>query len=124
VRDARIAAAYYIDKLGFDAPPFTYGDPPFFAEVKRNGVRLGLVVRDVQVFDPALRKRKDEELISASIFVSDAKPLFLEFQAAGATFYRTLRTEPWGNPRLHRRRPRRQPGLVRRLRGVVIQCSR
>ena len=35
-------------------------------------------------------------VLSASITLDDAKPLFLEFQTAGVTFYQPLKTEPWG----------------------------
>jgi uncharacterized glyoxalase superfamily protein PhnB len=35
-------------------------------------------------------------LLSASITLDDAKPLYLEFQASGVIFHQTLRKEPWG----------------------------
>jgi len=38
-------------------------------------------------------------LLAASLTVDTAdeiKQLFLEYQAAGATFFQTLRREPWG----------------------------
>jgi uncharacterized glyoxalase superfamily protein PhnB len=35
-------------------------------------------------------------LLAASITLDDAKPLFLEFQVAGAPFHQALKTEPWG----------------------------
>jgi len=34
--------------------------------------------------------------ISASITLDDAKPLYLEFEAAGVIFHQNLRTKPWG----------------------------
>ena len=34
--------------------------------------------------------------MSAAITLDDAKPLFLEFQAAGVDFHQGLKTEPWG----------------------------
>jgi uncharacterized glyoxalase superfamily protein PhnB len=48
------------------------------------------------VIDPELRDR--EQLLSASLTVATAdeiKQLFLEFQAAGVTFFQTLKREPW-----------------------------
>ena len=48
------------------------------------------------MIDPVLRDR--EELLSASLTVASAEEielLFLEFQAAGATFFQTLKREPW-----------------------------
>jgi uncharacterized glyoxalase superfamily protein PhnB len=35
-------------------------------------------------------------LLSASITLDDAEPLFLEYQAAGVLFAQPLKTEPWG----------------------------
>ena len=49
------------------------------------------------MIDPVLRDR--EELLSASLTVASAEEieqLFLEFQAAGATFFQALKREPWG----------------------------
>lgn len=40
--------------------------------------------------------RGREQLLAASIALDDAKPLFLEYQAAGVVFEQSLRTEPWG----------------------------
>ena len=45
------------------------------------------------IIDPQLRDKED--LLSASI-TDDAKPLYLEYRAAGVAFHQTLRTEPWG----------------------------
>jgi uncharacterized glyoxalase superfamily protein PhnB len=52
---------------------------------------------DAPVIDPALRDR--ESLLSADMGLDtheEIKQLFLEFQAAGAPFFQTLRKEPWG----------------------------
>ena len=35
------------------------------------------------------------DLLSASIWVSNARQLFLEFQTAEVLFHQTLRSEPW-----------------------------
>jgi catechol 2,3-dioxygenase-like lactoylglutathione lyase family enzyme len=90
-----IAAAldFYVHKLGF-AIAFSYGEPPFYAQVFRDGARLNLRHVDTQPIDPALRE--SEQLLAATITLDDAKPLFLEYQAAGVDFAHTLRNEPWG----------------------------
>jgi uncharacterized glyoxalase superfamily protein PhnB len=49
-----------------------------------------------QLDEPAIRPELRGEVLSASITLDDAKPLFLEFQAAGVVFHQTLKTEPWG----------------------------
>jgi len=87
---------FFTGKLGF-AIAFTYGEPPFYAQVKRDAARLNLKCVEQPVIDPALRDR--EELLSAALTVATAeeiKQLFLEFQTAGVTFFQTLRREPWG----------------------------
>ena len=60
----------------------------------RDGARLNLRCVSQPVIDP--QRRNKEDLLSASITLDDAKPLFLEYQAAGVTFHQSLRTEPWG----------------------------
>jgi catechol 2,3-dioxygenase-like lactoylglutathione lyase family enzyme len=93
VSDLAASYEYYTKKLGFTVA-FSYGEPPFYGQVFRDGARLNLRYLDTPGFDPALRDR--EQLLSASITLDDAKPLFLEYQAAGVAFARPLRTEPWG----------------------------
>jgi len=73
---------------------FISGEPPFYAQVFRDGARLNLRHLDTPAFDTALRDR--EQLLSASITLADAEPLFLEYQAAGVGFAQPLRSEPWG----------------------------
>ena len=72
----------------------SYGEPPFYGQVFRDGARLNLRCLSSPAIDPKLRDR--EHLLAASITLDDAKPLFLEFQSAGVAFHQTLRTEPWG----------------------------
>lgn len=93
INDIAAALDFYVHKLGF-AVAFSYGEPPFYVQVVRDGARLNLRHVDAPPVDPALRE--SEGLLSASITLNDAKPLFLEFQAAGVAFTQTLRTEPWG----------------------------
>lgn len=92
VCDIAAARAFYEQKLGFTTR-FTYGEPPFYAQVFRDGARLNLRHVDKPLFDNGLRA---EDLLSATIAVDAIKPLFHEYQAAGASFHQTLRTEPWG----------------------------
>jgi hypothetical protein len=76
---------------------FTYGEPPFYAQVKRDKARLNLKCVDYPVIDPALRDR--ESLLSADMGVDtheEIKQLFLEFQTAGITFFQAPKKEPWG----------------------------
>jgi catechol 2,3-dioxygenase-like lactoylglutathione lyase family enzyme len=93
VSDIAASSAFYTSKLGF-AVAFSYGEPPFYVQVFRDGARLNLRHLDTPGFDPAPRDR--EQLLSASIPLDDAEALFLEYQAAGVVFAQPLRTEPWG----------------------------
>ena len=93
VADIAASCAFYMEKLGFRVA-FTYGEPPFYGQVVRDEARLNLRCVSTPVIDP--QRRDQEELVSAVITLDDAKPLFLEFQAAGAQFHQLLRTEPWG----------------------------
>ncbi len=96
VADIKTACDFFTAKLGF-AIVFTYGEPPFYGQVKRDGAQLNLRCLEQPVIDPELRDR--EQLLSASLTVATAdeiKQLFLEFQAAGVTFFQTLKREPWG----------------------------
>jgi predicted lactoylglutathione lyase len=86
----------FFTKLGFSVA-FAYGEPPFYAQIMRDGARINLRCVERPVIDADLRDR--EQLLSASLTVATAdeiKELFLEFQAAGVTFFQSLRSEPWG----------------------------
>jgi catechol 2,3-dioxygenase-like lactoylglutathione lyase family enzyme len=93
VADIAASCAFYTAKLGFSVA-FIYGDPPFYGQVFRDGARLNLRCVPAPVLDP--RRRDQEDLLSAAITLDDAKPLFLEYQAAGVPFHQALRAEPWG----------------------------
>ena len=93
VADIGASCDFYTKKLGF-VVVFTYGNPAFYGQVARDGARLNLRCMPMPIIDPQLRDRED--LLSASITLDEAKPLYLEYQAAGVTFHRTLRAEPWG----------------------------
>jgi len=93
VRDIVAACDFYSRMLGFSVA-FTYGEPPFYGQVFRDGVRLNLRQTDDPVVDPA--RRDAEQLLSASITLEDATPLFLEYQQAGVELAQPLRSEAWG----------------------------
>lgn len=96
VADIKASCEFFTGKLGF-AVAFTYGEPPFYAQVKRDGARINLRCVERPVIDADHRDR--EQLLSASLTVATAEQieaLFLEFQAAGVMFFQTLRREPWG----------------------------
>ena len=93
VRDVVASSDFYSRMLGFSVA-FTYGEPPFYGQVFRDGARLNLRHVDAPVVDPV--RRDSEQLLAASITLADAEPLFVEYQKAGVEFAQPLRTEPWG----------------------------
>jgi catechol 2,3-dioxygenase-like lactoylglutathione lyase family enzyme len=96
VADIKTSCDFFTGKLDF-AVAFTYGEPPFYAQVKRDGARLNLRCVDRPVIDPVLRDR--EQLLAAALNVETAeeiKALFLEFEIAGVSFFQKLKREPWG----------------------------
>lgn len=93
VRDIVAASEFYTRKLGFSVA-FMYGEPPFYAQLFRDGARLNFRQVDDDVLD-AIRRATDE-LLAATITLEDAKPLFTEYQRAGVDFAQSLRSEPWG----------------------------
>ncbi len=94
VADLEVARRFYVEVLGFDLA-FSHGDPPFYAQVVRDGARLNLRRVEGAVFDAGFRRREPDAL-SATLTLHDAEPLFHAFRAAGAPFHQALRTEPWG----------------------------
>lgn len=95
VADVRKSCAYFA-KLGFSVA-FEYGEPPHYAQVVRDAVRLNLRAVREPVFVGDVRER--EELLCASITVATASEidrLFAAFEAAGVRFHQRLRDEPWG----------------------------
>jgi catechol 2,3-dioxygenase-like lactoylglutathione lyase family enzyme len=96
VTDIERSCEFFCKKLGFSLV-FSYGSPPYYAQVGRDGARLNLRCVGEAVIDSMIRNR--EELLSASMTVATAdeiKLLFLEFQSAGVTFHQTLKRQPWG----------------------------
>ncbi|HXC43839.1 MAG TPA: VOC family protein [Candidatus Dormibacteraeota bacterium] len=96
VTDIERSCEFFRDKLGFSLV-FSYGKPPFYAQVSRDAARLNLRCVKRPVIESTARDR--EELLSASMTVATAdeiKLLFVEFKSAGVAFHQTLKKQPWG----------------------------
>lgn len=96
VTDMRRSCAFFCEKLGFTLV-FSYGKPPYYAQVARDAARLNLRCVERPVIESTVRDC--EELLSASMTVAtseEIKLLFLEFQSAGVAFQQTLKKQPWG----------------------------
>ena len=97
VADIQRSCDFYVSKLGF-AVEFTFGDPPFYAQVVRDSARLNLRLVPEVVFVGDIRQR--EGLLSASITVataSEIRQLFLDYQSARVSFHQDLKQESWGS---------------------------
>ncbi len=100
VTDIQRSCEFFRDKLGFSLV-FSYGKPPYYAQVARDAARLNLrCVEQRSVERPVIESmvRDREELLSVSLTVATAveiKLLFLEFQSAGVAFHQTLKKQPW-----------------------------
>ena len=90
VGDMARALTFYVKRLGFTIG-FTYGEPPFYAQVVRDGAMMNLRHVDRPVIDHTA----GADLLSAALTVSDAKALFREYEAQGVTFRQKLTREPW-----------------------------
>jgi len=90
VTDMPRALALYTEALGF-VLGFAYGEPPFYAQVVRDGAMMNLRHVDRPVID----RSSDADLLSAAITTSHAGRLFLEYQAKGVVFRQTPVREPW-----------------------------
>jgi catechol 2,3-dioxygenase-like lactoylglutathione lyase family enzyme len=93
VADIQASCRYFEAVLGV-ATVFTYGEPPFFGHVARDGVPLNLRYVCEPVFVGDIRGRED--LLAAQIGVAGVKALYEEFKAAGAVFHQGLKRHPWG----------------------------
>jgi catechol 2,3-dioxygenase-like lactoylglutathione lyase family enzyme len=94
VSDVTAACDFYATRLGFTVA-FTYGEPPFYAQVAREAARLNLRHADSPTMNPSQR-HGDDDVLAATITLDDAQPLYEEYRAAGVEFAQSLRTEPWG----------------------------
>ena len=96
VTNIKRSCQFFREKLGFSLV-FSYGDPPYYAQMSRDAARLNLRCVEGHLIESTVRDR--EELLSVSMTVATAdelKLLFLEFQSAGVAFHQTLKKQPWG----------------------------
>jgi catechol 2,3-dioxygenase-like lactoylglutathione lyase family enzyme len=95
VRDLKTSIDFFTAKLGFSLD-FVYGDPPFYAQVRRDNALLALRHMDEPFFIGNTREK--EKLLSASITLASAnetRDLFESYRNAGVDVDQPLRIEPW-----------------------------
>jgi catechol 2,3-dioxygenase-like lactoylglutathione lyase family enzyme len=96
VTDINASCAFFTEKLGFTIG-FIYGEPAFYAQVRRDRAALNLRLVRESVFVGDIRER--EELLAASMTLDRAaslEQLFVRYREASVDFFRPLKQEPWG----------------------------
>jgi catechol 2,3-dioxygenase-like lactoylglutathione lyase family enzyme len=94
--DMEGALAFYTEKLGFEVV-FTYGEPAFYGQVRRDKALVNLRHVDGSPFHDEVRERDELLLVSFNVGnAADIRTLFQQFQSAGVEFHRPLKQEPWG----------------------------
>lgn len=93
VADVLATCAFFGERLGFETV-FTYGEPPFYGQVRRDAARINLRCVDPPVFVGDIRER--EQLHATDIEVADVDGLYAEIQARGAPVFQALCLHPWG----------------------------
>ncbi len=91
--DMARAARFFGEQLGFEVR-FLFGDPPVYAQVSRDGVRLNVRLVSAPVLDREAAERG--ELLAAYLETDDVEGLYREYASAGVDFQRRLETKPWG----------------------------
>ena len=94
-KPAKLYKRWHQDRYYPVAAAFIYGEPPFYAQVFRGTARLNLRSVDMPFLHPDFRLR-EEDALSATITLDDAKALFLEYAASDVPLHQSLRAEPWG----------------------------
>ncbi len=95
VSDISPTSAFFCEKLGFDIV-FTYGDPPLYGVIERDGVHFALRQVDQYIVEKRIARNEEEELFSAGISVFSIEALYQEYIDAQVDFFQAMRIEPWG----------------------------
>lgn len=91
--DMERSARFFREQLGFEVR-FLFGDPPVYAQVSRDGVRLNVRLVAAPVLDREAAERG--ELLGAYLEADDVEGLYEEYRERGVDFLRELETKPWG----------------------------
>lgn len=93
-KDVPRAIAYWQGKLGFVVTD-TWGEPPAFAILKRDGARVMIAAAKPDVSIVPYWKQRDG-LWNAYFWVDDARAMFTEMQGKGAQIDYELCTQSYG----------------------------
>jgi hypothetical protein len=104
VRDVKVCATFFREKLGFEID-FLHGLPPFYGAVSRDCVCLHIRFVHRPFFAQAAAQ--EGSLILASIEVENVQGLFEEFKARGVEFPQKLKKQACGGTDFQVRDPDR-----------------
>ena len=91
--DMERAVRFYRELLGFEVR-FLFGDPPVYAQLSRDAVRLNMRLLNAPVLDREAAERS--ELLAAYLEADDIKGLYQEYAGKDVDFHQRLKTKPWG----------------------------
>ncbi|MCY3882408.1 MAG: VOC family protein [Chloroflexi bacterium] len=91
--DMERSARFFREQLGFEVR-YLFGDPPVYAQARRDGVRLNVRRGAAPVLDRGAAERG--ELLAAYLEADDVEGLYREYRERGVDFFRELETKPWG----------------------------
>jgi catechol 2,3-dioxygenase-like lactoylglutathione lyase family enzyme len=89
VSNLAVSLDYYQTKLGFQVE-FTYGNPPFYAQITRGSAKLNLRLANKPI------PSSEPDLLTASITVIGVEELEAEFRQKEAWFHTSMALQPWG----------------------------
>ena len=118
VADIKASCDFFTAKLGFSIV-FVYGEPPFYAQVKRDRGLLNLKHMDAPVIDPKLRDRESLAVVGHGRGYARGDQAALPgIPIRRRDVLPDAQKGALGRQHVHRQRPGRQPAPVRRT-GVV-----
>jgi hypothetical protein len=89
--DLRRTLAYFTTQLGF-TPTGTFGDPPFYAILQRDGHTIHLRLCE----DPPRHPDKyTDDFLDAYIWTDSIDALYAEYQSRNVEFHQELKAMPW-----------------------------
>ena len=91
--DMERAVRFYRELLGFEVR-FLFGEPPVYAQLSRDAVRLNMRLLNAPVLDREAAERS--ELLAAYLEADDIERLYQEYAGKDVDFYQRLKTKPWG----------------------------
>ena len=125
VADIQASCDFFTRVLGFEVA-FTYGEPPFYAQVFRDAARLNLRHVDASPFAGAVRERED--LLSAVITLNSVdgiQALFHEVRGSRRALAPGIAAGALGCSHLYRQGSGRKPAAIRRAgraEGLGYRC--